>query len=126
MKALLLAVLMAGAVLPSTVFAQNPVETPQERESYRIGMRRELDRLGERLSALELRARVETNRAKENLASRTGELRARKKDADVLFTRIESGTDEEKRQARARLDEAVRDLRLGIEQAEGSRRDWGS
>lgn len=127
MKALLLlAFLGSGAVLPASVFSQNPVETPQSREKYRIKTRQELDLLGERLSALELEARVEQQRARENLQTRTGELRARKKDADALFGRIETGTDEERRAARAKLDEAIRDLRLGIEQAEGSRRDWGS
>jgi len=124
MKALLLAALVAGVLSPAAR-AQGDIETPQARENYRIGMRQELDRLGERLSALELRARVESSRAKENLATRTGELRARKKNADELFSRIETGNDREKAEARARLDEAVRSLRTGIEQAEGAHPDWG-
>ena len=125
MKALALAFLISGAVLPA-VRAQGPIETPQSRESYRIGMRQELDKLGERLSALELRSRVESSRAKENLATRTGELRAQKKRADDLFSRIETGSDTERASARARLDEAVKALRTGIEQAEGANPQWGS
>ena len=125
MKPLLLAALIAAPLLPVRARAQNPVETPQEREGYRIAMRQELDRLGERVSALELRARVEKTRGREDLQSRTAELRARKKDADELFGRIESGTDQEKREARARLDQSVRDLRTEIETAEGGRPNRG-
>lgn len=126
MKALLAAVLACGALLPSRGFAQNPVETPQERENYRIKTRQELNRLNDRLSVLELRARAESSRARENLATRTGELRAQKKNAEELFSKIETGTDQEKRQARARVDEAIRSLRTGIEQAEGAHPEWGS
>jgi hypothetical protein len=123
MKSLLLAVLAAAVLAPAPGFAQNPIEGPQERESYRIGMRQELDKLGERVSALELRARVGKPRGREDLQARNGELRARKKAADELFGRIETGTDAERRVARARLDEAVRGLRTAVEQAEGARRD---
>lgn len=126
MKALLLAALVAAPLLPVPGRAQNPVETPRDRESYRIAMRQELDKLGERVSALELRARVEKTPGREDLQTRTGELRARKKAADELFGRIESGTDQEKRVARARLDQEVRDLRTEIEKAEGGHPNWGS
>jgi hypothetical protein len=118
--------LAAAAFVPVSGFAQGEIETPQARESYRIKARQDLDRVNERLSALELEARVEQKRAREDLQARAGELRARKKEADELFGRIETGTDEQRREARARLDAALRDLWNGIERAEGAHRDWGS
>lgn len=125
MKALLLAALVAAPLLAVPGRAQNPVETPQDRENYRITMRQELDKLGERVSALELRARVEKTPGREDLQTRTGELRARKKAADELFGLVESGSEAERRSARARLDQDVRDLRTEIEKAEGGHPNWG-
>ncbi|HXT02170.1 MAG TPA: hypothetical protein VN915_15965 [Elusimicrobiota bacterium] len=126
MKALLLAALAAGPVLPSAARAQGGIETPQARENYRIKTRQDLDRLNERLSALELRSHVESSRARENLAARTAELRVQKKNVDELFSRIETGTDQQRRVARARLDIEIESLRAGIERAEGAHPAWGS
>jgi hypothetical protein len=126
MKALLLAVLVAGAALPSRAAPAGAAESPQELEGYRIKARQDLTLLGDRLAALELAARVEQKRAREDLMTRTGELRAQKSEADRLFGRIDTGTNDERRAAREKLDEAIRDLRTGIEKAESAHRDWGS
>jgi hypothetical protein len=119
MRALLLAALAAGfAVGPSRARAAAVEESSQARENSRIKARQDLTVLGDRISALELKANSDKTPAGAALKSRAAELRAKKSDADQLLEQLGTAKDDALPGLRTRLDGELGDLKTSLDKAE--------
>lgn len=126
MKSLALAALVAGCAAwaaPSGAAAPDQQETRQSWENYRIKARQELDVVGDKIAALETKAKSEKTKAREELQAQTAAMRARKADAERLLGRISTATEDARRNLRTELDDALRALKESIHKAETESRD---